>query len=123
VVLRQLVVHLALVGLGLTAMSATVGAPVFPDKAQKLQSVGVERIDSSASIDVTANEPDLVSQGGALYNPFSTVIETPGSKPHASITQKRDNMDERPLALVTAAVTAFVAAGLLVVLVRFFIIR
>ncbi|RST47473.1 hypothetical protein [Variovorax sp. MHTC-1] len=117
-VLRQRGTRLVLAGLCLAALSAIAGAPLFAAEAQKSSSLEADRIDQSAGVDVQANESDLVSHGGALYSPFSTALDTAGSKPHANATPKRHNVDEGSPNLVTAAVTAFVATGILVVLVR-----
>lgn len=70
------------------------------------------------SVEVPSNKYDLVSYGGAVYSPFSTESDMAASTPHAYATSTRQNVDAGSPDLVTAAVTALVAVGLLVVLVR-----
>jgi len=111
---RQRKARLALAGLCLAALSAAAGAPVFAAEAQKPSSVEADRIEQSAG----ADESGLVSHGGALYNPFSTAIGTAASKPHADAAPTRQDADERSPDLMATAVTALVAAGFLVILVR-----
>ena len=111
---RQRKARLALAGLCLAALSAAAGAPVFAAEAQKPSSVEADRIEQSAG----ADESGLVSHGGALYNPFSTAIGTAASKPHADAAPIRQGADERSPDFMATAVTALVAAGFLVILVR-----
>lgn len=110
---RQYGTRLALTGLCLAALSATACAPVFAAEAQKPSSVEADRIEQSAGTD----ESGLVSHGGALYNPFSTAVETAASKPHADVASTRQDADERSPDLMATAVAALVAAGVIVVLV------
>jgi len=114
VVHRQRGTRRALAGLCLAALSATAGAPVFAAEAQKPSSVEADRIEQSAG----AEESGLVSHGGALYNPFSTAVDTAASKSHADAAPTRQDVDERLPDLMATAVTALVAAGFLVILVR-----
>jgi len=60
----------------------------------------------------------LASHGGALYNPFSTAVDTAASTPHADAAPTRQPADERSPDLMATAVTALVAAGFLVIFVR-----
>lgn len=108
--LRQGGTRLALAALCLAALSATAGAPLFAAEAGP--------IGQSAGVDVQANEPDPVSHGGALYSPFSTAFDTAGAPVHTHAAPVRQDADEGSPGLVAATVTAFVAAGALVVLVR-----
>ncbi|MGR4869704.1 hypothetical protein ACIPRI_12650 [Variovorax sp. LARHSF232] len=119
-VLGQRETRLALAGLCLAALSATAGAPLLAAPAQRSPTAEADRVGQSAGVDVDiqANEADLASHGGALYSPFSTAVETAGVTPQAHAMPTRQSTDEGPPDLVTAAVTAFVAAGFLVVLVR-----
>ena len=117
-VLRQRGARLALAGICLVALSATAGAPLFAAEAQKPSSVDVVPIEQSVGVDLQADESGLVSHGGALYSPFSTAFDTAASTPHAYATSTRQNADDGSPDLVTTAVTALVAVGFLVVLVR-----
>ncbi|KQU91040.1 hypothetical protein ASC78_18825 [Variovorax sp. Root318D1] len=87
---------------------------MFAAEAQKPSSVEADRIEQSAG----ADESGLVSHGGALYNPFSTAVDMAASKPHADAAPTRQDADERSPDLMATAVTALVAAGFLVILVR-----
>lgn len=112
---RQCGTRLALAGLCLAAaLSASAGAPVSAAEARKPSSVEADRTEQSAG----ADEPGLASHGGALYNPFSTAVDTAASTPHAEAAPTRQVADERSPDLMATAVTALVAAGLLVIFVR-----
>lgn len=117
-VLGQRGTRLALAGLCLAALSATAGAPQFAAEAQKPSTAEASRIGQSAGVDVQADASDLPTLGGAIYSPFGTTFETAGSKPQTHATPTRQNADEGSPDFVMAAVTVFVAAGFLVVLVR-----
>jgi hypothetical protein len=112
--------RLALAGLGLAALSAAAAAPPLAAEAPKPSSVGADRIEQSAGVDVPADESGLGGHGGALYSPFSTVFDMAASTPHAHATPIQKTAGDGSSDLVTAAVTALalVAAGFLVVLVR-----
>ena len=111
---RQRGTRPALAGLCLAALSATAGAPVPAAEAQKPDSAEAERIEQPAG----ADESGLVSHGGALYNPFSTAVDTTASKPHAAAAPTRQHADERWPDLMATTVSALVAAGFFVILVR-----
>ncbi|CAN7669001.1 MULTISPECIES: hypothetical protein [unclassified Variovorax] len=108
----------ALAGFCLAALTATAGAPLFAAEPQKPSSVDVVPIEQSVGVGFQADESDWVSHGGALYSPFSTAFDMAASTPHAYATSTRQNADDGPPHPVTAAVTALVAVGFLVVLVR-----
>jgi len=111
---RQRGTRPALAGLCLAVLSATAGAPVFAAEAQNPSSAEADRIEQSAG----ADESGLVSHGGALYNPFSTAVDTAAPNPHADAAPTRQRADERWPDLMATAVGALVAAGFLVILVR-----
>lgn len=117
-VLRQRETRLALAGLCLAALSASAGATLFAAEAQKPSSVEADPIGQSAGVDAQAKESELASHGGALYSPFSSALDTAPSRPHTNATPTRQNVDEGSPDLTMATVTAIVAAGVLVVLVR-----
>ena len=111
---RQCGTRVALAALFVAALSATAGAPVFAAEAGKPSSVEADRIEQSAS----ADESGLASHGGALYNPFSTAVDVAASEPHVEAASTRQPVDERSPDLMATAVTALVAAGFLVIVVR-----
>ena len=90
VVLQQRGTRLALAAL---CLAASAGAPLFAAEAQNPSTVEANRIGQSANADVQPDESDLVSQGGALYSPFSTALDTAGSKPQVHSTPARRNAD------------------------------
>ncbi|CAN7652624.1 hypothetical protein LJR290_005080 [Variovorax sp. LjRoot290] len=110
--------RLALAGLGLAALSAAAAAPPFAAEARRPSSTEADRIEQSAGVEVQADESGLASHGGALYSPFSTAFDMAASTPHAYATSTRQNADDGSPNPVTAAVTALVAVGFLVILVR-----
>lgn len=102
VLLRKRRTRPALAGLCLVALLATAGAPLLAAEAQE-----------------PSYEPDAVSHGGALYSPFSSsASDTVAPEAQAKATPARQDVDDESPDLVTSAITTFVAAGVLVVLVR-----
>jgi hypothetical protein len=105
-------------GLCLAALSLATGTPLLAAEAGKAPSVEASVRMPPMELDAQSAEPDFASLGGALYNPFSPAFETAASLPSGA-TAARHEVQQESFGLVTTTLAAFVAAGLLVVLVRF----
>lgn len=112
---------LALTWLWFAALSAPVSASLVSVDAEKEPSfvaAGIER----PPIDIQ-NDPGMVDLGGALYSPFSTALEPAMARTDAAVAtpERRQDVKQPTLDLVTAAITAGAAAGVVFVLARLFI--
>ncbi|MBT2326021.1 hypothetical protein J7E62_27205 [Variovorax paradoxus] len=109
---------LALTGVCLAALAATGGASLFAAERDGASFMQAHAREQPAAGGTQGNDPGSASLGGALYSPFSTaemVAERPGA---THVTPTRHKEDEARPGLAMTAVTAFVAAGFLVALVR-----
>lgn len=112
--------HRAWAGLCLAALSLAPGTPLLAAEAGKAPSVEAGARKPPAAVDAQGAEPDFVSLGGALYNPFSPSFETTQRMPSVA-SPARQEAKKEPVGLVTTTLAAFFAAGCLVALVRFLV--
>jgi hypothetical protein len=112
--------RLALASLCLAALPALAGELPLTTEARKAASVNAGVIERSAGVDVQGGDSGPESLGGALYSPFSTAFDPAAAKPYAYAyaTPARPKEDEEIPGLVATTLSALIAAGVLVALVR-----
>ena len=111
--------HQVLRGLGLAALAAVAGASPLvskPDDTSSSSQVEAKSEPAASGQQPWASaSPDL---GGALYSPFSTATGTTDTRSDTSARPTRHDEGERVPGIAVAVVTAFVATGFLVALMR-----
>jgi hypothetical protein len=96
--------------LGTPALAAAVGlAPTLEAGARK-----------PAGVDPQSADPEFVSLGGALYNPFSPAFETVERTPTVASPARQEEKEE-PFGLLTTTLAACFAAGCFAALLRFLV--
>lgn len=109
----------ALVGFCLAALSVPPGAALFAAETMNSSaSVNAEAIKASAAGDVQGEAAALADLGGAIYSHFSPAFRELAARRAAHATLALPRGDEPIFGLVVTTVTAFIAAGALIVLVR-----
>jgi hypothetical protein len=99
-----------------------VSASLVSVDAEKEPSFAAAGIERPPNIDIQ-NDPGMVDHGGAFYSPFSTALESATARTDAALATpgRRQDVKQPTLDLVTAAITAGAAAGVVFVLARLFI--
>ena len=109
----------ALAGLGLAALSVPPGAALFAAEGVRSPAdANAEAVKAPASGEVQADAFALSDLGGAIYSPFSPAAGELAARPAAQGTVALPKRNGAVVGLVATTVTAFIAAGVLFVLVR-----
>jgi hypothetical protein len=106
-------------GFCLAALSALSAELLWAAEAEKASAIKAGVIEPSAAVDARGDGLSPDSLGGALYSPFSTAFTTAAAQPRAYVAPAQREEEAGISGLVATTISAFIAAGVLVFLVRF----